>query len=55
MKLLRRLRNVAAVFAVAAILVSVFAIGTTSARPPHCPLVCMDVPFYPYYVCWHQC
>ena len=55
MKLLRRFRALAAVLAVAAILASGFAVTTTTAKPVHCPYCCMDIPFPPYYVCWHCC
>jgi hypothetical protein len=55
MLFLRRFRALALVFAVAAILVSGFAITSAPARPIHCPLCCMDIPFPPYYVCWHCC
>jgi len=52
---MRRLRAVIAVLAVAAILAGGFAFSTSTASPIHCPLCCMDVPFPPYYVCWHCC
>ncbi len=55
MRLIRRFRAVAAVVAVAAIVAGGFAIGTTTAKPIHCPMCCMDLPFPPYYVCWHCC
>lgn len=52
---LRRLRWLAVVFAVAAVLACGFAVTTTTARPADCPYCCMDIPFPPYYVCWHCC
>jgi hypothetical protein len=55
MRLLRRFRAIAAILAVAAILASGFAVGTSTARPKDCPYCCMDIPFPPYYVCWHCC
>lgn len=55
MRLLRRFRMVAAIVAVAAVLACGFAATTSVAVPVHCPWCCMDVPFPPYYVCWHCC
>jgi hypothetical protein len=52
---MRRLRAVIAIVAVAAVLAGGFAVGTATAIPKDCPLCCMDVPFPPYYVCWHCC
>lgn len=54
MQVIRRIKKLAAIFAVTAILAGTLAINA-AAVPIHCPLVCMDVPFFPYFVCWHQC
>lgn len=55
MQLFRRFRTLAIIFAFCAMIVAGVAVATASAKPVHCPLCCMDVPYYPYYVCWHCC
>jgi hypothetical protein len=50
-----RLRKYAALFAIVAILVGVFAFAGVSARPVDCYWVCGPVPFPPGYACWHVC
>lgn len=52
---IRRLRMIAVIAAVAAVFACTLAVGTPSARPADCPYCCADIPFPPYYVCWHCC
>ena len=52
---LRRIRAVAVIIAIVAILAGGFAVTNTEAKPRDCPYCCMDIPFPPWYVCWHCC